>query len=240
VFPPGGLAHLFVSGLVAALVTGLAAVERKGALQLMLSRPLVLGPILGWALSDPWGGVTIGIPLELLFLGGVNLGGSLPENETLLAGAMTTAAVLAGQASGTGVDPPLAAIALALLFPLALVGRRLESRTEQRNNTFFQIAVETVEEEPDPFRLNLRGLLLPFIATAAICFVAAFVSPLLATLRVACSARLAGALTGSWHAAWALAAATAIRAVRDRRAPVFAAVSFALTLVFALLLSDRR
>ncbi|MFL5369902.1 MAG: PTS sugar transporter subunit IIC, partial [Myxococcales bacterium] len=144
-FPPGGLVHLFVSGLVAALVTGLAAVERKGALQLMLSRPLVLGPILGWALGDALGGVTIGIPLELLFLGGVNLGGSLPENETLLAGAVTTAAVLAGEAAGTGVDPPLAALALALLFPLALVGRRLESRTEQRNNAFFQLAFETVE-----------------------------------------------------------------------------------------------
>ncbi|MFL5278163.1 MAG: PTS sugar transporter subunit IIC [Myxococcales bacterium] len=239
-FPPGGLVHLFVSGLVAALVTGLAAVERKGALQLMLSRPLVLGPILGWALGDVLGGVTIGIPLELLFLGGVNLGGSLPENETLLAGAMTTAAVLAGEAAGTGVDPPLAALALALLFPLALVGRRLESRTEQRNNAFFQLAFETVEEEPDPVRLNLRGLVLPFVATAAICFLAAFFSPFLASLRVACSARLAGALTGSWHAAWALAAATAIRAVRDRRAPLFAAASFALTLLFALLVSDRR
>jgi mannose/fructose/N-acetylgalactosamine-specific phosphotransferase system component IIC len=240
VFPAGGLAHLFFAGLVAALAAGLAALDRKGALQLMLSRPLVLGPVLGWALGDAQGGLTIGVPLELLFLGGVNLGGSLPENETLLAGAMTTAAVLAGEAAGTGVDPPLAALALLLLFPLALVGRRLESRTEQRNNAFFELAWATVEEDPDPFLLNLRGLLLPFVATAAICFAAAFFSPLLAAARSACSARLAQALTGSWHAVWALAAATAIRAVRDRRAPVFAAASFAITLVFVFLVSDGR
>ena len=38
--PPGGAAHLFVLAAIAALIGGLAAVERKGAFQLMLSRPL--------------------------------------------------------------------------------------------------------------------------------------------------------------------------------------------------------
>ena len=60
VFPPGGLPHLIVAGLIAALVAGVAAVERKGALQLMLSRPIVLGPLLGWALGDAQGGLVIG------------------------------------------------------------------------------------------------------------------------------------------------------------------------------------
>src|SRR2546430_17382016 len=110
--PAGGAPHLFLLMAIAALIGGLSAIERKGALQLMLSRPIVLGPLLGWALGDAQGGLVIGIPLELLFLGGVNLGGALPDNETLLAGAMTTAAVIAGEAAGTGVDPPLAALAL--------------------------------------------------------------------------------------------------------------------------------
>jgi PTS system mannose-specific IIC component len=231
---------LFVAGVVAALIAGVAAIERKGALQLMLSRPLVLGPLLGWTLGDAQGGLVIGIPLELLFLGGVNLGGSLPDNETLLAGAMTTAAVLAGEAAGTGVDPPLAALALLLLFPLALVGRHLEGRTEVRNNALFELAFAKVEQDPDPFPINLRGLVLPFVATAAICFAAAFFSPILAAVRSSCSPRDIGALTGSWHAVWALAAATAIRAVRDRRAPLYALASFAATLVLALLLSGRQ
>src|SRR5256885_9223038 len=136
----------------------------------MLSRPLVLAPFLGWTLGDAEGGLVIGVPLELLFLGGVNLGGSLPDNETLLAGSMTTAAVLAGEAAGTGVDPPLAALALLLLFPLAVVGRRLERRTEKRNNALFELAFARVAEDPDPFPITLRGLVLPFVPTAAICF----------------------------------------------------------------------
>ncbi|HET9751884.1 MAG TPA: PTS sugar transporter subunit IIC, partial [Myxococcales bacterium] len=97
--PPGGALHFFLLAAIAAVVGGLAAVERKGAFQLMLSRPLVLGPILGWALGDARGGLAVGVPLELLFLGGVNLGGSLPDNESLLAAGLTALVVPAGLAA---------------------------------------------------------------------------------------------------------------------------------------------
>src|SRR5882724_6268935 len=133
----------------------------------MLSRPIVLAPLLGWALGDPRGGLVLGVPLELIFLGGVNLGGSLPDNETLLAAALTSAVVPAGIAAGTGVDAPLAAMGLALLYPLAAGG---DARAA---------------------RLNLRGLLLPFAVTASICFACAALSPLLATARSSCPPRLA-------------------------------------------------
>ena len=124
--PPGGVLHLLVLAAIAAVLSGLAAVERKGAFQLMLSRPLVLAPVLGWLLGDAHGGLLLGVPLELLFLGGGNLGGNLPDNESLLAGALTAMVIPAGMAAGTGVDGPLAAMGLALLFPLAMFGRRLE------------------------------------------------------------------------------------------------------------------
>src|SRR2546423_13556205 len=89
--PAGGAPHLFLLMAIAALIGGLSAIERKGAFQLMLSRPIVLAPILGWGMGDAQGGLLLGIPLGLLFLGGVNLGGSLPDNESLLAAEMTAA-----------------------------------------------------------------------------------------------------------------------------------------------------
>ena len=131
--PAGGATQLFTLAAMAALVGGLSAIERKGAYQLMLSRPIVLAPILGWALGDAQGGLLLGIPLELLFLGGVNLGGSLPDNESLLAGALTAMVVPAGLIVRSGVDAPLAAMGLALLLPLAFFGRRLERASEARN-----------------------------------------------------------------------------------------------------------
>src|SRR5580765_1584414 len=161
--PPGGAPHLFLLAAIAALIGGLSAVERKGALQLMLSRPLVLAPVLGWALGDAHGGLVLGIPLELLFLGGVNLGGSLPDNESLLAGAMTAMVVPAGIAAGTGVDGPLAAMGLALLLPLALFGRRLERASERRNAQLMEEALaRAAGGDPAAARVNLKGLVLPF------------------------------------------------------------------------------
>src|SRR4051812_20211621 len=140
--PAGGAPQLLLFAALAGLIGGLAALERKAAFQLMLSRPIVLAPVLGWALGDAQGGLMLGIPLELLFLGGVNLGGSLPENESLLAGALTGMVVPAGLAPGLGVDAPLAALGLLLLLPLAFFGRRLERASEEHNNRLLDQALE--------------------------------------------------------------------------------------------------
>jgi len=232
-----GVAELFGTAAVAAVIGGLAAVERKGAFQLMLSRPIVLAPLLGWALGDPRGGLVLGVPLELIFLGGVNLGGSLPDNETLLAAALTSAVVPAGIAAGTGVDAPLAAFGLALFYPLAIAGRRLERATEKHNAELSDAALSRAAHgDARAARLNLRGLLLPFAVTAAICFTCAAFSPLLGGVRSAFPARLSTGLTGAWHAVWALAAASAIRGIRDARAPILAGLGFAATIGAAALL----
>jgi mannose/fructose/N-acetylgalactosamine-specific phosphotransferase system component IIC len=220
--------HLLLLAGIAALVGGAAAVERKGAFQLMLSRPLVLAPLMGALLGDAKGGLLLGVPLELLFLGGVNLGGNLPDNETLLAAALTAMVVPAGVALHTGVDAPLAALGLALLFPLALFGRRLERVSEMRNAQLLDEAVRRVRAgDAGATSLGLRGLLLPFGATAGICAAAVLVSPLLGWVRAQCSQAVVLALAGSWHAVAAVAGACAIRAIRDQRAPLFAAISAA-------------
>src|SRR5437773_9251136 len=236
--PAGGAPHLFFLAAVAALIGGLSAIERKGAFQLMLSRPIVLAPILGWGMGDAQGGLLLGIPLELLFLGGVNLGGSLPDNESLLAGALTSLVVPAGMAARTGVDPPLAALGLVLLFPLALFGRSLERASERRNAQLFEAALaRAAKGDPAPARINLRGLLLPFGAAAGVCAMGVLCSPLLAWVRSISAPGTLSALEGAWHAMWAVAAACAIRAIRDERAPAIAAVTAAV--VIALVMAAR-
>ncbi len=235
--PPGGAPHLFLLAAIAALVGGLAAVERKGAFQLMLSRPLVLGPILGWALGDARGGLAVGVPLELLFLGGVNLGGSLPDNESLLAAGLTALVVPAGLAAQSGVDAPLAALGLALVFPLALFGRRLERASERRNGELLEEALARIARgDPTGARVNVRGLFLPFGASAGICAVGVLASPLLGALRLGLEGAALSALEGAWHAVWAVAVACAIRAIRDPRAPVLAALCAAVVVVVTLAL----
>jgi mannose/fructose/N-acetylgalactosamine-specific phosphotransferase system component IIC len=234
---PGGFRHLLELAALAALVGGLAAIERKGAFQLMLSRPLVIAPLLGALLGDARCGLMLGLPLELLFLGGVNLGGSLPDNETLLAAALTAMVVPAGRAAQLS-DPALIALGFALLFPLAHLGRSLEAACERRNGELYELALaRAAAGDPRAARVNLRGLLLPFGATAGICALCVLASPALAAGRLALSPRLVLGLEGGWHAIWALAAAAAIRALRDPRALV--AATFSAAAVFALYLAAR-
>ena len=229
-------AQLLPLAAIAAACAGVAAVDRKGALQLMLSRPIVLSPLLGFLLGDARGGLLLGLPLELLFLGGVNLGGSIPDNEALLAGALTSMVVPAGLA-GRGVDASLAALGLALLTPLALVGRSLDRASERRNAGLAEQAVaRAAAGDARAARLNLRGLLLPFGATAAICAACVLASPLLALLHAALPARLAQGLGAGWRVVWALAAASAIRAIRDPRAPLLAGITAAAASAAFLLL----
>ena len=232
--PP--LLPLLLLASIAAVVCGVAAVDRKGALQLMLSRPIVLAPLLGALLGDARGGLMLGVPLELLFLGGVNLGGSIPDNEALLAGALTSMVVPAGLL-GRGVDASLAALGLALLMPLALVGRSLDRASERRNEVLAAQAVARAGAgDARAARVNLLGLLLPFAATAAICAGCVLASPLLSLLHRALPLRLASGLGAGWHFIWALAAASAIRAIRDPRAPVLAAITGAAAGLASLLL----
>jgi PTS system mannose-specific IIC component len=216
--PDGSVLHLLRLCAVAALASGVAAVERKGAVQLMLSRPLVLAPLLGWLLGDVRTGLELGVPLELLFLGGVNLGGSVPQNETLLCAGMVSAVIPAGLALG-GADEALFGLGLAGFYPLAVIGRWLERQTEARSGAIAaRVLEQAAQGDPDAADLQLRGLSFPFFTSAAVVFVCALSSPVLAMARLHAPERLASGLSGGWHAVWALGLAVAIRAVRDPRA----------------------
>src|SRR5512143_1444263 len=81
----------------------------------MLSRPIALAPLSGWALGDLQGGLLVAAPLELLWLGAVNLGAALPVHEVL-----GTAAIAGGAA----------VLAVLVCAPLALVGRKADRLVE--------------------------------------------------------------------------------------------------------------
>ncbi|HVP69451.1 MAG TPA: PTS sugar transporter subunit IIC [Anaeromyxobacteraceae bacterium] len=223
--------------LLLALVAGLAAVERKGFLQAMLSRPVALAPVAGLALGDLHGGLVLGPPLELLWLGAVNLGAALPPHETLGAAAVTGGAVLAGRALGTGVTPAVACLTLALVAALAVLGRRTDSLIEEWNVRLAARA-EALLEEGSPraaLRANLRGLLLPFAASFALAPLAAAVA---AFAVPAALHRFPGArppLAAGWAALCGFAAAAGARAFRAQRGFGLFAVSFALCAVAARL-----
>jgi mannose/fructose/N-acetylgalactosamine-specific phosphotransferase system component IIC len=207
-----------VDYLVVALVAGLAAVERKGFLQAMLARPIALAPITGLALGDPSGGLLIGAPLELLWLGAVNMGASLPPNEALGTVAVTAGAVIAGKELGTGATPAVAALAMALVGVLATVGRTTDRAIEEWNVRLASRA-EALLDRGAPIaamRANLYGLVPPFAVSAllapAAAALAAWVIPgVLHGMPLA-----SGPLAYGWAALTGVAAAAGAQAFRSQ------------------------
>ena len=61
--------------------------------KLQLSYTRVVAPIAGLALGDPAGGLSVAAPLELLWLGAVNMGAALPIHEALGAAAIAAFSV---------------------------------------------------------------------------------------------------------------------------------------------------
>ena len=78
----------------------------------LLSRPLVLGPLVGLVLGDLSQGVVIGATLELIFMGNIKVGAAIPP-VVITGGVLSTAFAII---SGKGPS-----IALALAVPISIL-----------------------------------------------------------------------------------------------------------------------
>lgn len=217
-------------GLVPGLcwVAGIAAlgeIERKSAVQGMLARPLVLAPLLGWLLGHPAAGLALAAPLELLWLGGLNIGANLPDNEVVGTVAVVGAACLA--AGPTTVSPGLALAALVVLAPLSILGRVADERVERFHVRLADRAMRRAEAGiDDPARVALLGVVAPAAAglvlgTAGAGAGAVLLPRLLAVLPHS----VAGALPLGWLAVAGACAASAVAAIRAPRAPLAAGLA---------------
>ncbi len=149
---------------IVALVAALAQMERKGFLQAMLSRPIVVGALLGALLDDPASGLMLGALLELFWLGGMNIGANLPDNEVV-----GTAAVVGAAIIGSGAEPvplELATLAVVLIAPIAIVARWVDTTIEKKNSILVERSRRRLESNRSVAPLNLLGLLFPAVAAA--------------------------------------------------------------------------
>lgn len=228
--------------VAAAVVGGLVAVERKAFLQAQLSRPIVLGPLIGWILGDPLGGLLVGAPLELIWIGAANLGAALPQHETAAAAAIVSSSVAAGT-QGTGVTGTLACLAFLLFAPLAFVARRVERAGERMNERALTRAERLLDDgDPDrAVRAHLDNLWRPFAVVGLLVAVAVVGGgPLLAWIARAVPARLHLGFGFGWLLFWALGGAAAVQASRVRGGGWLAAAGAVAALAIGWLVSGGR
>jgi mannose/fructose/N-acetylgalactosamine-specific phosphotransferase system component IIC len=231
------LGYLFL-----ALVAGLAAVERKGFLQAMLSRPIALAPLSGWALGDLQAGLLVAAPLELLWLGAVNLGAALPVHEVLGTAAIAGGAAVAGRALGVGASPEVAILSVLVCAPLALVGRKADRIVEIWNERLAARAeAQLAEHHPHvAARTNLYGLVTPFGIGALLAPAGAAVAGAIVPAFLRAVPDSAGPLRLGFYAFAALGAASGAKALRARMAPVLFFAALVVVVAVALVAGRVR
>jgi mannose/fructose/N-acetylgalactosamine-specific phosphotransferase system component IIC len=112
------------------MVGALLWLDRVFVFQSMISRPIILSPILGLIMGNVTIGLMIGASLELLWLNAPPVGAYLPNDESFCAAAAAPTAVLA---SAHMSDAAAAGFALAASLPFAVVGRTLDTHIRTLN-----------------------------------------------------------------------------------------------------------
>lgn len=76
---------LWLDYLLAGSLAILTGLDRVALLQFMISRPIVAAPLAGWIMGNPLVGLEVGVLLELLWLGRLPVGASIPPDDTQVA-----------------------------------------------------------------------------------------------------------------------------------------------------------
>ncbi|MDK2905715.1 MAG: mannose system component [Eubacteriaceae bacterium] len=134
----------------------------------ILYRPLVNGFVVGLILGDPVTGTMIGATINLMYIGFISAGGSMPSDMSL-AGILGTALAITG---GMEVNAAVAiAVPLGLLGSIVWVGR-------MTINTAFVRLAEKFADEGKPGKVWIANVLLPqvllFVMTFIPCFLAVY------------------------------------------------------------------
>ena len=143
------------------------------AVQLMISRPVVAGPLIGMVLGDAFTGLITGALLELLWIDRIPLGPYVPPHDTFVAILATAGSIVAAPPEAS---PPRELIALAILLfaPAAWLGQKMEMFLRQWNERWVNRALEDAAEG-DPVKLSRRHLsaLAGYCAASLLCLGAA-------------------------------------------------------------------
>lgn len=90
-----GAGH-YLLGASVAVISGL---DRTAFPQIMISRPIVVGPLTGWLLGNPSAGLQVGLLVELLWLGRLPVGAAIPPDDTQVTVGATALAIGMGGGS---------------------------------------------------------------------------------------------------------------------------------------------
>jgi mannose/fructose/N-acetylgalactosamine-specific phosphotransferase system component IIC len=173
---------MIMTGVLGVIAGAALWMDRVFLFQFMVSRPVIMGPLIGLVMGDLRVGIMAGASLELLWLNSPPVGAYLPHDESFC----TAVAVPVAIAACRGMDPAAAAgFAVLLSLPTAVAGRILDTRLRTMNEGLIPSGTGVGERDVAnalgkavlrSFLLALGAILLCVLGIGA---VAVFLRPLL-------------------------------------------------------------
>jgi PTS system mannose-specific IIC component len=137
-------------------------------------RPMVSGLVVGIILGDPVTGTIVGATINLMYIGFISAGGSMPADMSL-AGILGTAIAIT-----SGID---AEAAVAFAVPLGLLGALVWVGRLTLDSFFVRVADKYVEEGK-PEKVWIANILLPQVLLFFMTFIPCFLAALYGTAYV--------------------------------------------------------
>jgi mannose/fructose/N-acetylgalactosamine-specific phosphotransferase system component IIC len=152
----------------AALLGGVIGLDRTAAGQIMVSQPLVAGPVTGWLLGDFVTGAVIGSVLELIWVLDLPIGTFVPADATVGTVAAVAIAVLGGQGKAS-LD--LIGFSIVLTTAMVPVTMMADEFVRKRNARLAEAAVAASGEDAACrlSRAHLTGLVVFFLKSFLLC-----------------------------------------------------------------------
>jgi PTS system mannose-specific IIC component len=142
---------LFTEIILASFCGGLLCLDRV-FIQAMISRPVIIAPIIGLLLHNPYAGLVIGAFVELIWIDRIPIGTYIPPNDSITAVVATSTAVIAGQKLG-GISPPeLIALAILIAIPCGILAKQMDILIIKSNDTLSDQALAEAKKN------NIRGI----------------------------------------------------------------------------------
>jgi PTS system mannose-specific IIC component len=141
---------LFVKIILISFVGGLLCLDRV-FIQAMISRPIIIAPVIGSILGDPYAGLTIGAILELFWIDRVPIGIYIPPNDSIAAAMAASTAILTSQALGI-VTKELMALSILLAIPFGILAKKMDVKIIESNNVLSDQALD------DAKALDIRAI----------------------------------------------------------------------------------
>lgn len=141
---------MFVKIILISFVGGLLCLDRV-FIQAMISRPIIIAPVIGSILGDPYAGLIIGAILELFWIDRVPIGIYIPPNDSIAAAMAASTAILTSQALGI-VTKELMALSILLAIPFGILAKKMDVKIIESNNILSDQALD------DAKALDIRAI----------------------------------------------------------------------------------